>query len=365
MLKIDTILKHVLKIPKLNNKLFHLSAVKQCGKPADSKDQIFQKVSCPVLNSQNKVSIIGAGESGMAVAVGLLAQRVTSHIALYDCDDERVKGEMLDLQHGSSFLNNPKIEAGADPEVMKNSRVTVLTLGDAPAKLDDDIFVFAKNNVDVLKPIVPLIFEQSPNTILLVASPVVEASTYVCSKLACASSHKIIGTGCNLDSTRFRFFMSQKYKVAGESCKGWVIGQNGLYSVVLWSTLTVGGVRLCLVNPYIGTGCDPENWREVHQKVIKADFELLKTKGHVSWAIAGNVVDIIDSILNNARKVFSLTVPAKGYYGIDSDVYCSLPCVLGEDGISEILTIPVKDSEFEELMRSVCIIEKMQSSTCM
>ncbi|KAK4872854.1 hypothetical protein RN001_014883 [Aquatica leii] len=284
---------------------------------------------------------------------------------MFDTNENRVRAEMLDLQHGSTFLNNPKIEASCNLKVIKNSRVCVLTVGESPTEPDSDMCALAKKNTEMIRSIVPFIFKYSPHTILLVVTSPVEAMTYACAQLADVPKHKIIGTGCNLDSTRLRFFMSQKYKVAGDSCKGWIVGESGSHSVVLWSTLTVGGVRLCSVNPLIGTNCDPENWTCIHQQVINADYELINLKGCVSWAVAGNAVDIIDSILNNTRKVFSVSVAAQSYYGICHNVYVSLPCVLGEGGVSEILTLPITDNEHEELLCAVAVIRKMQKSTCL
>jgi malate/lactate dehydrogenase len=84
-----------------------------------------------------------------------------------------------------------------------------------------------QRNTDVLKNIIPNLVKYSPNTILLIVSNPVDILTYVAWKLSGLPKNRVIGSGTNLDSSRFRFLMSQKLGVAPSSCHGWVIGEHG------------------------------------------------------------------------------------------------------------------------------------------
>lgn len=77
------------------------------------KNLLIHEVAEPVQTSGNKVTIVGAGQVGMACAFSILTQNVSTEIALFDVDEDKVIGEMMDLQHGSAFLKNAKITAGS------------------------------------------------------------------------------------------------------------------------------------------------------------------------------------------------------------------------------------------------------------
>jgi L-lactate dehydrogenase len=84
-----------------------------------------------------------------------------------------------------------------------------------------------QRNTDIYKGIIPKLVEHSPDTILLVVSNPVDILTYVAWKLSGLPKNRVIGSGTNLDSSRFRFLLSQKLKVAPTSVHGWIIGEHG------------------------------------------------------------------------------------------------------------------------------------------
>lgn len=77
------------------------------------KNLLLHEVAEPVETSGNKVTIVGAGQVGMACAFSILTQNVSTEITLFDVDQDKVNGEMMDLQHGSAFLKNAKITSGS------------------------------------------------------------------------------------------------------------------------------------------------------------------------------------------------------------------------------------------------------------
>jgi L-lactate dehydrogenase len=95
----------------------------------------------------------------------------------------------------------------------------------------------------------------------------VDVLTYVTWKLSGLPVERVIGSGTNLDSARFRFLLSEKLKIATSSCHGWIIGEHGDSSVAVWSGVNVAGVTLQSINPNIGSQDDEECWQEtVHCK---------------------------------------------------------------------------------------------------
>lgn len=84
-----------------------------------------------------------------------------------------------------------------------------------------------QRNTNIFKGIIPKLVQHSPDTVLLIVSNPVDILTYVAWKLSGLPKHRVIGSGTNLDSSRFRFLMSQRLGVAPTSCHGWIIGEHG------------------------------------------------------------------------------------------------------------------------------------------
>lgn len=154
------------------------------------------------------------------------SQNISSDLALVDMHEDKLKGEMLDLQHGSSFLKNAKISGSTDYSVTANSSVCIVTAG-ARQKEGETRLDLVQRNTDIFKKIIPELVKYSPNTILLIISNPVDILTYVAWKLSGLPYNQVIGSGTNLDSARFRFLLSKKLNVAPTSCHGWMIGEHG------------------------------------------------------------------------------------------------------------------------------------------
>lgn len=140
----------------------------------------------------------------------------------------------------------------------------------------------------------------------MVSNPV-DIMTYVAWKLSGLPKNRVIGSGTNLDSSRFRFLMSQRLGVAPTSCHGWIIGEHGDSSVPVWSGVNIAGVRLRELNPTIGTGEDPEKWNELHKQVVDSAYEVIKLKGYTSWAIGLSTASLASAILRNTSSVAAVS----------------------------------------------------------
>lgn len=284
--------------------------------------------------------------------------------------EDKLKGEMLDLQHGSAFLRNAKINASTDYSITANSSVCIVTAG-ARQKEGETRLDLVQRNTDIFKKIIPELVKYSPNTILLIVSNPVDILTYVAWKLSGLPKNQVIGSGTNLDSARFRFLLSEKLKVAPTSCHGWMIGEHGdtcgtlirvyfkidfslIYdwsvvrdkgtreieslsrkicliareprvecactrslvsnlryvytfcSVPVWSGVNIAGVRLRDLDETVGTEDDKENWNEIYKKVIGSAYEVIKLKGYTSWAIGLSAAQIVSSILRNSQQVHAV-----------------------------------------------------------
>ncbi|KAH1003424.1 hypothetical protein HUJ04_003352 [Dendroctonus ponderosae] len=316
----------------------------------NTKEALLSMISQPAEDSGSKVTVVGVGQVGMACAFSILSQGVSSEVVLVDVVADKLKGEMMDLQHGALFLKNAKIVADTDYAVTAGSKLCIITAGvrqkEGESRLD-----LVQRNTDVLKHIVPKLVQYSPDTILLVVSNPVDILTYVAWKLSGLPKNRVIGSGTNLDTSRFRFLISQKLGVAPSSVHGWIIGEHGDSSVAIWSGVNVAGVRLREINAAVGTESDPENWKDIHKQVIMSAYDVIKLKGYTSWAIGLSVASLASSILRNSNN---------GLHGVDGEVFLSLPAVLGARGISHAVTQNLGEDEKEELQKSAKLMEEVQ-----
>ena len=155
----------------------------------------------------------------------------------------------MDLQHGLAFLGNIKINAGSgnvllifhfdlyffkkiflfsisDYALSAGSKLCIVTAG-ARQREGESRLNLVQRNADILKGMIPKLVQHSPDTILLIVSNPVDLMTYVAWKLSGLPKERVIGSGTNLDSSRFRFLLSERFNVAPNSTHGWIIGEHG------------------------------------------------------------------------------------------------------------------------------------------
>lgn len=292
----------------------------------------------------NKVTIVGAGAVGAATAFGILTKGISNNVAIIDMNKNLVEGEVMDLQHGSIFLQNARIEGGTDFKLSKDSRICIVTAG-ARQKVGETRMNLVQRNVDIVKSIVLQLLKYSPETIILMVTNPVDVLTYVTWKITDLPKHRIIGSGTNLDSARyapnkaqnfyhhffgFRFskLLSQKLKVAPTSCHGNIVGEHGDASVALWSMVNIAGIRLREIKPKIATPDDDEDFGKIHKEVVNAAYNIIKLKGYTSWAVALSLADIVECIFKDTANVRQVTVSVKGLHGVEDEVFMSTAAVL-------------------------------------
>nr|XP_010348364.2 L-lactate dehydrogenase C chain isoform X2 [Saimiri boliviensis boliviensis] len=298
------------------------------------KEQLIEKLIEEDEDSQRKITVVGIGAVGMACAISILLKDLADELVLVDVAADKLKGEMMDLQHGSLFFSTSKITSGKDYSVSANSKIVIVTAG-ARQQEGETRLALVQRNVAIMKSIIPPIVRCSPDCKILVVS--------------------------NPDSARFRYLIGEKLGVHPTSCHGWIIGEHGDSSVPLWSGVNVAGVALKTLDPKLGTDSDKENWKNIHQQVIQSAYEIIKLKGYTSWAIGLSVMDLVGSILKNLRRVHPVSTMVKGLYGIKEELFLSIPCVLGRNGVSDVVKInlnPEEEALFKRSAETLLNIQK-------
>lgn len=316
-------------------------------------DDLMMELSPRVVTPHAKVTVVGTGAVGMAAAFSIMTQGVASELCLVDIMEDKLKGEMMDLQHGQAFIPKCKIQASSDYSISAGSAICVVTAG-ARQQEGESRLNLVQRNVNIMKGIIPKLVQHSPDCILVIVSNPVDILTYCAWKLSGLPRHRVIGTGTMLDSSRFRFLISQKVHVAPQSCHAYIIGEHGDSSVPVWSAANIGGVRLSDKHPNIGVEAVEDNckWLSMHKEVIDGAYQVIKLKGYTSWAIGLTISTLCGGILANKRAVYPLSTLVQGCHGITDEVFLSLPAVVGETGITHIFKMDLNELETKKLQES-------------
>ncbi|KAM3687030.1 hypothetical protein ACJW31_10G045600 [Castanea mollissima] len=308
-----------------------------------------------------KISVVGAGNVGMAIAQTILTQDVADELVLIDAKADKLRGEMLDLQHAAAFLPRTKIHASVDYELTFGSDLCIVTAGARQVPGESRLNLLHRN-VALFKTIIPPLARYSPETILLVVSNPVDVLTYVAWKLSGFPSNRVIGSGTNLDSSRFRFLIADHLDVNAQDVQAYIVGEHGDSSVALWSSISVGGVPVLSFLEKQQIAYEKVTLEKIHKEVIDSAYEVISLKGYTSWAIGYSVANLARSILRDQRKVHPVSVVANGFYGIEGgDVFLSLPAQLGRRGVLGVTNVHLTDEEAHRLRDSAQTILEVQN----
>ncbi|KAL7167262.1 hypothetical protein ACSBR2_037846 [Camellia fascicularis] len=312
-------------------------------------------------NRHTKISVIGTGNVGMAIAQTILTQDLADELALVDAIPNKLRGEMLDLQHAAAFLPRTKILASVDYSVTAGSDLCIVTAG-ARQNPGESRLNLLQRNVALFSKIVPPLAKHSPETILLIVSNPVDVLTFVAWKLSGFPSNRVIGSGTNLDSSRFRFLIADHLDVNTQDVQAYIVGEHGDSSVALWSSISVGGVPVLSFLERQQIAYEKETLEKIHKEVVESAYEVISLKGYTSWAIGYSVANLARTILRDQRRIHPVSVIAKGFYGIaGGDVFLSLPAQLGRSGVLGVTNVHLTEEEARKLRDSAKTILEVQN----
>ncbi|CAK9802881.1 L-lactate dehydrogenase A-like 6A [Anthophora plagiata] len=310
-----------------------------------------------------KIAIVGSGYSGVAVGIAILFKRLASELVLIDLNEELAKAEAEDISHAAAFLGNPKIVGTKDYSLARDATVCVITVGDKVTNRQDSSDTL-KENLNIFRDMIPNVCKYAPNSVLLIITAPVNILSYAAMKLSGFPPHRVVGLGTFLDSCRFQYFIAQKLGISAKAVQANIICEDGPMSVPIWSAVTVMGIKLRDINKDIGTKADPESWGELHTKVIDCDSDLIARKGYSCWGTGICAAEVVDAIVRNTCICITLSTYLKGCrHGLEKDVYMSLPCIIGRNGIQTLLRHPYTPEEQEQTEASCRAIYETQKSS--
>jgi L-lactate dehydrogenase len=309
-----------------------------------------------------KVGIIGCGKVGMTTAYALLLKGLPTELVLVDRKKEYVEGEDLDLEHGMPFMQKAIITGTENYEDLREADVVIFTAGAAQKPGESRLDLTAKNKA-IVEEIIPKILQYAPSALIIMVTNPVDVLTFHANQVAQAISQagtanvrpgQIFGSGTLLDTSRFRFHLSEMLNLHPRSIHAYILGEHGDSSFPTLHSATVGGQRLTTLPDF-----SMEMAESAYEQAKNAAYKIIEGKGATYYAIATVLTHIVEAIHHDNRSVLPLSTPINDYHG-HSGVSLSVPCVISRQGIERTLVIDLSDEEKGKLAHSVDTIRQYQ-----
>ena len=310
---------------------------------------------------KKKVSIVGAGSVGTAIAYACLIRGSADVLALYDTNAAKVRAEVLDLNHGTQFTPPCSEDGGDDIAVTAGSDLVVVTAG-AKQKPGQSRLELAAVNVKIVQTLTEQLLSQSPEAIILFVSNPVDIATYAAVQAAGRPyRHRIFGSGTVLDTARLRFLMASKLGVAVENVHAFIVGEHGDSEIPLWSSATIGGVPATAFVGPSGNTLDSAIRDEVATAVVQSAYQIIEGKGATNLAIGLSSAFMVEVVLRDEQRVLPISTLQNGVHDLEG-VCLSLPTLVGGGGAGRVLEVPLSEGEREGLHASARALRDVQDS---
>jgi malate dehydrogenase len=303
-----------------------------------------------------KVTVVGAGMVGGTLAQRL-AERDYAHVVLVDIVEGMPQGKGLDITQAGPVYGYDSVVTGTNGyDETAGSDLVVVTSGipRKPGMSRDDLL---KTNAGIVREATENITARSPETILVVVSNPLDAMVTLAHQVSGFPKERVIGMAGVLDSARYRTFIARELGVSVRDVHGFVLGGHGDSMVPLPRYTTVAGIPLTTLMPKDRIDAIVDRARNGGAEIVS----LLKS-GSAYYAPSAAVVDMVDSILLDKKRVLPCAALLEGEYGIEG-IFMGVPCVLGARGVEKVLEIELRDEERAALMRSAESVRELWSAT--
>ena len=287
-----------------------------------------------------KVTIVGAGNVGASCAEYIAQKQIASKVVLLDIKEGFAEGKALDLFQTATTLGfNTSIEGVTnDYAATAGSDVVVITSG-VPRKPGMTREELIGINAGIVQKVSESILQHSPEAFIVVVSNPMDTMTYLALKATGLPKNRIIGMGGALDSSRFKTYLSLALDKPVNDIQGMVIGGHG-------DTTMIPLTRLASYNGApVSQYLDAASLEKVAADTMVGGATLTKLLGTSAWYAPGaSVAFLVDSILNDYKRMIPCSVLLEGEYGL-KDLCIGVPCIIGANGVESIVDVDLNAEE--------------------
>jgi len=301
---------------------------------------------------RKKITVVGSGNVGATVA-HRLADKQLADVVLIDILEGIPQGKGLDLfESGPIEGYDVHIRGTNDYADTAASDLVVLTAGfpRKPGMSRDDLL---RANYDVVKGTVEQVVKHSPDCILIVVTNPLDVMAQTAYRVSGFSKNRVIGMAGILDTARYRTFLAEALNVSVQNVQGFVLGGHGDTMVPVPRYTTVVGIPVTELLP-----------KEQLDQIIKrtanggAEIVSLLKMGSAYYAPSAAVVEMVDAIFQDRKKILPCAAYLEGEYGIHG-LFVGVPVKLGARGIEQISEIKLAPEEQAALQRSANAVKEL------
>lgn len=289
-----------------------------------------------------KVAIVGAGFVGSSIAYALTIRNLARDIVLIDINNERAKGEALDIQHGISYMGASSVRPGTY-EDCANCDLIIITAG-RPRRTGETRLDMISDNIGIMKSTITEIQKYYTHGVILVVSNPVDILTQKASEWMGLDNGRVFGTGCILDTSRLIRRIADYTSLNIEAIKCDVVGEHGDTQFPVWSRLAIAGIPMEEYCSNVGLEWGEDQKQKLYNDVRNMGATIIGAKGRTHYGIATCVCSLADAILNQRLTIAPVTSPLHGEYGING-VSISIPSIIGVSGVQHHLVERWTDEE--------------------
>lgn len=288
-----------------------------------------------------KISVIGTGRVGSAVAFALVVRRLCDELVLVGRTPESGAGDAADLTHASVFEQKMVIRTGAIHDV-SGSDVVVVTAAGAKADKPDRMLGM-KANAELMADLAPRLARACPGAVYLMVTNPVDLMTQLFLRHSGLPTSRVFGTGTLIDTARYRAYLSEHAGIHTHDIRAYILGEHGDTQFPALSTASAAGEKL-----------DPSRdpmLLKFADDTREAGYAVHRAKGYTNYAIAAAAAFLADAIAKDSRAVFPVSTMLEDYHGV-SGVCLSVPAVVGRAGITKVLKVDLSGDEIALLNKS-------------
>lgn len=301
-----------------------------------------------------KVTVVGAGAVGATAADNIVRRDIAEEVVLLDIKEGFAEGKAMDIMQTATLAGfNGKLKGVTnDYAATANSDVVVITSGlpRKPGMTREDLIGI---NAGIVKSVTENILKHSPNTILIIVSNPMDTMTYLALKSSGLPKNRVIGMGGILDSSRFKYFLSEALGCTANELQANVIGGHG-------DTTMIPLTRLATYNTLpVSEFLSAESLAKISADTMVGGATLTKLLGTSAWYAPGAAVaQLVESILLNQKLILPCCVSLDGEYG-QTDICLGVPVVVGKNGWEKIIDFKLNDEEQALFNKSADAVRNM------
>lgn len=301
-----------------------------------------------------KVTVVGAGAVGATCADNIARKELATELVLLDIKEGFAEGKAQDMMQTATLLGFDTCITGSTNDYSKTagSDVVVITSG-IPRKPGMTREELIGTNAGIVKGVCENILKHSPNAIIIVISNPMDTMTYLALTSTGLPKNRIIGMGGILDSSRFKYQLSQHLGCAATDLNAVVVGGHG-------DTTMIPLIRLATWNsvPVINF-LSQEQQDKIVKDTMVGGATLTALLGTSAWYAPGAAgAALVESIVRDEKKLFTCCVALHGEYG-QQDICLGVPVVVGRNGWEKIIDFKLNETEQAEFNKSAAAVRSM------